>query len=492
VPMGHVQGKMIAMFGADDFNVWPATGVRYHKAVLRALGKRTDDHFRIHFFEHGVHGGAAPNALDRQVPDGLVTYKALDDLMAWVERGVAPAPGTRYSLDKQNQLVLPKSAAARGGYQPVVELRAGGETARLEIAPGAEVKFHAEAEDPDNEVVREEIDFEGDNQFDETQNVRGKKVVVEFRHRYDKPGTYFPTVRVTDSTLIAGAPSRSGLQNLASVRVVVKAAEASDWERLPDGSVGRVEAVWSGDRTVIAAFLRKPAGEGPFPVVVVLHGGSNSTESTYAMGRSMKSPIQDFVSAGWAVFSIDFRPNATFEPSEWRDTIAAVEAVRRFPFIDARRVALLGASHGGHVMARVAARIDARCAALWSPSALDLGEMKRAAATGAGVDKPRLELLISMMERVKDPAAYLRGSAFTETGQIRCPLLIVNGRNDISSPPMIMEPYVAKLRAAGKQVETYFPDNGPHGFYFGNPEIPESREARRRTVEFFGRFLGER
>ncbi len=56
---------------------------------------------------------------------------------------------------------------------------------------------------------------------------------------------------------------------------------------------------------------------------------------------------------------------------------------------------------------------------------------------------------------------------------------------------MIMEPYVAKLRAAGKEVETYFPDNGPHGFYFGNQEIPESQEARRLTVEFFRKHLAK-
>jgi dipeptidyl aminopeptidase/acylaminoacyl peptidase len=223
--------------------------------------------------------------------------------------------------------------------------------------------------------------------------------------------------------------------------------------------------------------------------VVALHGGANNRDSTINRGRSTATPVQDFVAEGWAVFSIDFRPNATFEPAEWKDTIAAIEAVRRYPFIDAQRVALLGASHGGHTMARVAARVDVRCAALWSPSALDLKAMKQVADAGAGVDKPRLNLLISMMEKVRDPEGYLRGSAFTEAAQIRCPLLIVNGRNDISSPPAVIEPYVAKLREAGKEVDTYFPENGPHGFYFGNPEIPESKEARQLTVKFFSKRL---
>jgi hypothetical protein len=111
-------------------------------------------------------------------------------------------------------------AGARGGYQPVVELRADGRTGRLEIAPGAGVRFHVEAEDSDNEVIRAEMDFEGDHRFDETRPVRGKKVTADFSHRYDQPDVYFATVRATDSTAVHGAKV-SGIQNLASVRAIV-------------------------------------------------------------------------------------------------------------------------------------------------------------------------------------------------------------------------------------------------------------------------------
>ena len=43
-----------------------------------------------------------------------------------------------------------------------------------------------------------------------------------------------------------------------------------------------------------------------------------------------------------------------------------------------------------------------------------------------------------------------------------------------------------RLRAAGKEVETYMPDNAPHGFYFGIPKPlhPETDEAVRRSVAF--------
>jgi hypothetical protein len=188
---GLIKGKMIAVFGADDFNVWPVIGARYHEQVKRALGVAVDDHFRLHFIEHGQHGGVLPNALDRQVPDGLVMYKGLEDLMAWVERGIAPPPGTRYRVDAARQIVLPQSAGERGGYQPVVSLRANGKSDRLEVAAGTEVRFHTDAEDPDNEIVRTEIDFEGDNRFDLQEPARGRRVSIDFTHRYERPEFIF-------------------------------------------------------------------------------------------------------------------------------------------------------------------------------------------------------------------------------------------------------------------------------------------------------------
>jgi hypothetical protein len=44
---------------------------------------------------------------------------------------------------------------------------------------------------------------------------------------------------------------------------------------------------------------------------------------------------------------------------------------------------------------------------------------------------------------------------------------------------------VDRLHTLGKEAEAYFPENGPHGFYFGGPKpIPETEEAARRAVAF--------
>jgi acetyl esterase/lipase len=271
-------------------------------------------------------------------------------------------------------------------------------------------------------------------------------------------------------------------------------------EQFPDGSNGQVMEFEGAGGTVIAAYLRKPAGAGLFPVVVMLHGGGNSRSATYGLGRSTRSPTADFIAADWAVFSIDFRPNtrAKLDPVEWDDTIAAIRKVRGMPSIDPQRVALLGGSHGANVLARVAARTDASAAVLCAPAALDLAEVAKVIRQGASVN-PALRRMIAALEQqhgvpiakiANNADKYGYSTALTEAANVHFPLLIINGRNDNSSPIPVVEAYMERLRAAGKEVEAYLPENGPHGFYFGRPAIPETQEAARRAVTFIRKHFG--
>ncbi|MBI3681555.1 MAG: hypothetical protein HY235_14315 [Acidobacteria bacterium] len=80
----------------------------------------------------------------------------------------------------------------------------------------------------------------------------------------------------------------------------------------------------------------------------------------------------------------------------------------------------------------------------------------------------------------------------TEASGVRFPLLIINGRNDTSPPTSVIDAYMVRLRTAGKRAETYLPDNGPHGFYFGRPDIPETRERPGARLPSFDPVSGKR
>jgi endo-1,4-beta-xylanase len=283
------------------------------------------------------------------------------------------------------------------------------------------------------------------------------------------------------------------LLSLLALANVVSGAD-DDWEHFADGSLGHPTEFRGAGGLAIPAYLRRPKGDGPFPVVVMLHGGKYRKGASAGMGRSMRVPVTDFIKAGWAVYCTDYRPNdkISIEPIEIEDTIEALKAIRKLPYIDPRRVALWGASHGANVSSRVIARADLSGAILCAPAAMDLIEVKKADARREPV-VPILRKLIADMEKKhgataeeieKDPAKYDYSSAMTEAARVRCPVFIVNARNDDNSPASIIDLYVKKLRAAGKQAETYLPETGGHGFYVGRPDIPESKEATRRSVAF--------
>jgi dienelactone hydrolase len=288
---------------------------------------------------------------------------------------------------------------------------------------------------------------------------------------------------------------------LFAVVAAARATAGDDWESFADGSRGQATEFRGAGGLVIPAYVRTPKGVGPFPVIVMLHGGSYRRGASAGMARSNRAPVTAFLQAGWAVYCTDCRPNdkISIEPIETDDTVEAIKAVRKLPFIDGRRVGLWGASHGANVASRVIARADLSGAILCAPAAMDLIEVKKADGRGEPV-VPILRKLIAAMEAKhgaraeeidKDPDKYGYSSALREIDQVRWPLLILNARDDDNAPVSIVERYVGRLRAAGKPVDTYFPGKGGHGFYVGRQDGPEYQEGTERSVAFFtARFKG--
>jgi fermentation-respiration switch protein FrsA (DUF1100 family) len=128
------------------------------------------------------------------------------------------------------------------------------------------------------------------------------------------------------------------------------------------------EIRFAADGVELVGRLWRPAGAGPYPLVVLCHGFS----ATMAMGLADYARV--FVDAGLACLAYDHRNfgasggEPRFEIDPWRqvaDLRDAVSFARCLPGIDPARIGLWGTSYaGGHVI--VAAALDRRVACVVS------------------------------------------------------------------------------------------------------------------------------
>jgi len=107
--------------------------------------------------------------------------------------------------------------------------------------------------------------------------------------------------------------------------------------------------------TTIEAYLSKPDGSGPFPAVVSMHGCNGLRPALrVAEGEYLKAlgyvalVVDSFATRGIKEACVSPMPN------RHADAVGALAYLSKLPFVDAKRIALLGRSQGGGVGLEVA------------------------------------------------------------------------------------------------------------------------------------------
>lgn len=96
-----------------------------------------------------------------------------------------------------------------------------------------------------------------------------------------------------------------------------------------------------------------PAGDGPWPLVVLVHGGY--WRPTYDL--SLEDEVAASLAAqGLLVWNVDYAPAGTPWPQTLLDIATAYDHGVRDPRVDGRRVAVVGHSAGGHLALWLASR----------------------------------------------------------------------------------------------------------------------------------------
>ena len=216
--------------------------------------------------------------------------------------------------------------------------------------------------------------------------------------------------------------------------------------------------------------LWRPAGAGPHPVVLMVHGGCWQTE--IADRRLMDWVAADLRAAGVAVWNIDYRGvdrSGGGYPGTFLDVAAAADRLRTDAAahaLDLDRMIAVGHSAGGHLALWLAARHRLPPGSplfaadpLPIPQVVSLGGLPDLEAVAASPDNGCGTEVIARL--VGDRPAPFADTSIPPLLPIGVRQILVNGREDVIVPHRLATDYVANANAAGDPIELHtIPDTG--------------------------------
>jgi dipeptidyl aminopeptidase/acylaminoacyl peptidase len=249
----------------------------------------------------------------------------------------------------------------------------------------------------------------------------------------------------------------------------------------------------SFDGESVPVFLFEPEGDGPFPVVVTVHGGPEAQWRPW-YAPSFAPLTQFLVSRGYAVAAPNVRGSSGYgkryehlDDIERRlDSVRDLESLHGWlaarPEIDGSRAVVYGRSYGGYmVLAALAFQPQ-----LWA----------------AGIEAVGISSLVTFLENTSpyrraarereygslahDREFLEHASPMTHIDAVRAPLFIQHGRNDPRVPVAESEHIASVLQSKGVECELLIFDDEGHTV----EKLHNRIETFERAVGFLDRVLG--
>ena len=264
--------------------------------------------------------------------------------------------------------------------------------------------------------------------------------------------------------------------------------------------------------------VRKPQGQGPFPIVLLASGNGGEGMGWIRDAVRNRGYIMDrLVDAGFACAWLRYRTEVELgyndggalvrdmrqgremfnrSPLEYEDEIAIIEFVKTLDYVDPDRVGLIGMSHGGEMVLKITSEYHGVAAGVASePASHEF--LALTPDSTAFVNEDTQMRNIEEMQMAEVAKVRRRIDMDIATGRIetiKTPILVM-GRDDDHLQGIFRTSYDL-LVEAGKEVEWVSYDHDLHGYVYplrgadGDYEVNEVQDqAIGHVIQWLGRYL---
>lgn len=249
---------------------------------------------------------------------------------------------------------------------------------------------------------------------------------------------------------------------------------------------GKKEVIFlTQDGQQLKGLVQKPSGDGPFPVVIVIHGGSGMTDDHAELcGYFVK---YGFVGVTYARRGFPFGSGSPDRNIRYTDYIfkdiadlnSVIVQLRKFEFVGNAPISVMGWSEGGQIAYLAACQIKELKAVIgldgvtdyldwydWTSTEYPKFPIARLRSTAENVRK----VFGCAPEACKD--RYLSLSPIQQVDQISCPIMIAHGEKDVQVPVRQAYKFAESLKSLNNSHEIHvYPNEGHTPHFFSIPSF---------------------
>lgn len=243
--------------------------------------------------------------------------------------------------------------------------------------------------------------------------------------------------------------------NLAACAITEKGpiTDHKDWVINRELLAHRLEA-----HKKVELFWTKPAGEGPYPVILFIHGHQEikyGGESFVKSGRLGVMAGRGYVAAAVSQpgYGNSDGPPDYCGPFTQEAVLTAINFLRKKSFVNPRKIAIYGYSRGAMVASMVATKDQNLAAVILGGGAYDFFKWYPTSIRGININIER--------EAGTSSIAFRDRSAIHHVDKIKAPILLLHGALDERVPVQQARTFAEKLKAHGIKVRlAVFPKAG--------------------------------